>query len=107
VPVSADLWRVLTAAGQLSEKSDGAFDVTVGPYVKLWRRARREKELPSLERLAEARAAVGYKHLRLAMPGKAVRPGPEEHTARLTQPGMGWLGSIAAAMQSTSAGRAA
>ena len=30
--------------------SDGAFDVTVGPYVKLWRRARRENELPPPQR---------------------------------------------------------
>lgn len=87
VPVSDDLWAVLERAQQLAEKTDGAFDVTVGPYVRLWRRARRNKEFPSAERLAEARAAVGYKKLRLD---------PEKHTARLLVPSMRLdLGGIA------------
>ncbi|MCH5378160.1 MAG: FAD:protein FMN transferase, partial [Planctomycetes bacterium] len=50
---------------QLSEKTDGAFDVTVGPFSRLWRRARRQRHLPSAERLAEAKAAVGYRHVRV------------------------------------------
>src|SRR5439155_10214678 len=46
VPVSGDLWFVLARARQLSARTAGAFDVTVGPYVSLWRKARREKKLP-------------------------------------------------------------
>ena len=46
VPVSADLWFVLCRAQALAERSAGAFDVTVGPCVNLWRRARRVHELP-------------------------------------------------------------
>lgn len=65
VSVSAELWNILLASQKLSEQSDGAFDVTVGPYVKLWRRARREQRFPSAERLAEARDAVGYRSLQL------------------------------------------
>lgn len=65
VPISDELWRVLLASQRLSEQSDGAFDITVGPYVKLWRRARREQRFPSAERLAEAREAVGYRLLQL------------------------------------------
>src|SRR6266571_5080342 len=42
VPVSDDLWRVLQRAQALAERSGGAFDVTVGPLVNLWRKARRE-----------------------------------------------------------------
>ena len=56
VPVSDDLWRVLVRAEELSERSEGAFDVTVGPLVHLWRNARHTKELPSAESLAAARA---------------------------------------------------
>ncbi|NQT39682.1 MAG: FAD:protein FMN transferase, partial [Planctomycetes bacterium] len=37
VPVGPDLWKVLTAAQSLSKRSEGAFDVTVGPVVRLWR----------------------------------------------------------------------
>jgi FAD:protein FMN transferase len=65
VPVSDDLWRVLKRAQALAEQSGGAFDITVGPCVNLWRRARRLRQMPDPARLAQARAAVGYKHVRL------------------------------------------
>ena len=65
VRLSDDLFRVLAEAEKFSLASDGAFDVTVGPLTKLWRRARRQKQLPPPEMLHEALAAVGYKHLRL------------------------------------------
>ena len=72
VAVSEDLWRVLSRAQEVSKLSDGAFDVTVGPLTRLWRRSRRQRELPTDERLAEARAAVGYQHLKLQSPGRRV-----------------------------------
>lgn len=65
VPVSAEMGFVLQHALQLSERTDGAFDVTIGPLSRLWRRARRQGRLPSDERLVEAKAAVGYRHVRL------------------------------------------
>lgn len=72
IAVSDDLWRVLVAAQELSQRSNGAFDVTVGPLTLLWRRTRRQRELPSQERLEQARAAVGYQHLRLHPDRQAV-----------------------------------
>ena len=87
VEVGDDLWRVLRAAEDLAERSGGAFDVTVGPCVSLWRKARREGTLPDPVRLAEARRAVGYQNLRLDS---------WKHTARLLVPGMKLdLGAIA------------
>jgi thiamine biosynthesis lipoprotein len=65
VKISDDLWLVLDRAQQLAAATDGAFDVTVGPLTKMWRSARRTKQFPTDDRMAEARAAVGYKHLRL------------------------------------------
>jgi len=65
IPVSPDLWLVLERSQALAEQSGGAFDVTVGPFVNLWRRARRQHELPAPSRLAQARQAVGYQHVRL------------------------------------------
>jgi thiamine biosynthesis lipoprotein len=64
-PVSPDLWTVLVAAAELNELSAGAFDVTVGPLSRLWRRAWRRAEHPRAEHLARARAAVGARHLLL------------------------------------------
>jgi thiamine biosynthesis lipoprotein len=87
VPVSDDLWRVLAAAVELSDKSDGAFDVTIGPVVRLWRRARRRQEMPSRERIEEALQAVGYKSIRLD---------PQTRSVKLLKPGVGIdLGGIA------------
>ena len=37
VRVSSDLFFILSKAQQVSERSEGAFDVTVGPIVRLWR----------------------------------------------------------------------
>jgi thiamine biosynthesis lipoprotein len=73
VPVSDDLWQVLSRAQALSRQTGGAFDVTVGPLTKLWRRARRRGELPPQDRLEQARAAVGYALIELDPPRRAVR----------------------------------
>ncbi|PYV29414.1 MAG: hypothetical protein DMG09_30070, partial [Acidobacteria bacterium] len=43
VPVSGDLLSVLDRSLGVSRITDGAFDVTVGPLVALWREARRTK----------------------------------------------------------------
>jgi len=65
VAVSADLLDVLQRAQRISRLSDGAFDVTVGPYVRLWRFARKRKVLPTPAEIATARAAVGWEKLHL------------------------------------------
>lgn len=62
-PVSDDLWKVLLAAQALGRRSNGAFDITIGPLTKLWRRARRRYELPDPHSLTETRERVGWKHL--------------------------------------------
>jgi thiamine biosynthesis lipoprotein len=73
IPVSDDLWLVLTRAKAISEQTGGAFDCTVGPVVKLWRRARRTGELPSAETIAAARESVGYRFLELDAKRHAAR----------------------------------
>jgi thiamine biosynthesis lipoprotein len=65
VPVSVDLWRVLERAQALAAETEGAFDVTCGPVVSQWRKARREKKLPAAEKIAAARQAVGFGKMRL------------------------------------------
>jgi len=65
VPVSGDLLSVLDRSLGVSRITDGAFDVTVGPLVALWREARRTKRLPERRLLAAARARVGYKNVLL------------------------------------------
>lgn len=87
VAVSNELWQVLAAAQGFSRESQGAFDVTVGPVVRLWRRARRRYELPDPERLAAARQLVGYQLVELD---------PQTRSVRLRKAGMHIdLGAIA------------
>src|SRR5687768_14438106 len=79
IPLSPDLWIVLQRAQELAQKSEGAFDVTVGPCVVLWRKARRDRAFPRADLLAEARSRVGYTNLVLDA---------RTRTARLLQEGM-------------------
>jgi thiamine biosynthesis lipoprotein len=87
VHVSPDLWKVLAHAQQVSARSEGAFDVTVGPVVRLWRRARRQRDLPPPDMLEAARKLVGYRLVRLD---------PEKRSVELLKKGMRLdLGGIA------------
>lgn len=65
IPVSEDLYDVLALSSRLAVASDGAFDVTIGPLVKLWREARRSATLPSAEAIAAARRRVGFQAITL------------------------------------------
>jgi len=78
-PASPDLLAILTKARHFSEESGSAFDVSVGPLVQLWRRSRRQKQLPSAAALALAKPLVGYDKIRLD---------PQKQTVELLVPGM-------------------
>jgi thiamine biosynthesis lipoprotein len=87
VPVGEDLFRVLDYGQTISRLSDGAFDVSVGPLTKLWRLARRTHQMPDADKLAKARALVGYQNIKLDA---------KNRTVQLLKPGMQLdLGGIA------------
>lgn len=65
VSISDDLYRVLARAQAIAEAGDGAFDVTVGPLVRLWRAARAEGRLPAPEAIEQTRARVGWRAMSL------------------------------------------
>jgi FAD:protein FMN transferase len=110
VRVSPDLFLVLRRAQEVARESGGAFDVTVGPLVALWRKARKTHVLPDPAALKRARRLVGWQKLRLneagageprfrdreSLPRSRRRgPGPGR-TVRLTVRGMKLdLGGIA------------
>jgi len=60
-PASAEMLTVLTVAEQVSRASDGAFDVTVGPAVALWRAARKSGILPTMAERTAAVSRVGWR----------------------------------------------
>lgn len=72
IPASDDLIRVLGHAQEVAGKCDGTFDVTVGPLVKLWRTARKSKELPKADELKAAKELVGHKLLTVDAKAKTV-----------------------------------
>ncbi|MEO6810141.1 MAG: FAD:protein FMN transferase [Isosphaeraceae bacterium] len=65
VKVSSDLLSILNRSKSMAQRSGGAFDPTVGPVVRLWRRARRTRELPGADLLAKARDFVGIDKMTL------------------------------------------
>jgi thiamine biosynthesis lipoprotein len=63
IKVSPDLDRVLAQAQRISERTQGAFDVTAGPLVELWRAARNTQQLPDSKKLEEARKRVSWQRI--------------------------------------------
>lgn len=77
-PVSPPLLRVLQAAQETSRLSGGAFDITVGPLVNLWRFGPGEKKAaaPASREIDAALERVGYQKLQLDAPAGAVKKAP-------------------------------
>ena len=63
VKVSEDLFAVLEESLRIASASDGAFDPTIGPVIRLWRRARRQEILPTPEQIHHAQKSVGWQKL--------------------------------------------
>jgi thiamine biosynthesis lipoprotein len=73
VKASLDLFKVLTRAREVSERSNGAFDVTVGPLIQIWRPVRRSGTLPDLVDIRRAKLLVGWRNMNLDWATKTVR----------------------------------
>lgn len=65
VPVSDPMWAVLSAAQIVSERSAGAFDITVGPLVRLWGFFDKKPHVPTDAELQAVRPVVNYRNLAL------------------------------------------
>jgi thiamine biosynthesis lipoprotein len=84
--VSPDTFTVLSAALEYSRISDGAFDVTIWPLVRLWGIGSGGETVPPEERILAARDLVEYRDLTLHADG----------TVALAREGMGVdVGAIA------------
>lgn len=79
VTVSPDLLSALLRCLELSRRSEGAFDITIGPLVRLWREARRSGALPNPGELASARRKSGWRKMVV---------NAEKSVVRLVEPGM-------------------
>jgi FAD:protein FMN transferase len=87
VSVSPALFDILLQSKIAFDKSDCAFDITVGPLSKLWRKIRKTKQFPTDEAIQANRKLTGFDKLILDTINKKVT---------LLQPGMQLdLGGIA------------
>jgi FAD:protein FMN transferase len=60
-----DLVQILKLAQRVSQKSQGAFDVTVQPLWDVWQKAKQAGQLPSAHNVQSAVARVGWQHLQV------------------------------------------
>ena len=65
-PVSPHLYDVLLISKALSRQSRGAFDPTIGPLSRLWRRAFRRNTWPSAAIVAMSFSLVNYRKFRMS-----------------------------------------
>ena len=75
VKVEPRTFSLLERCYELSEETDGAFDITVGPLAQAWKTVADAGALPSAEAVADARARVGYRHLHLDAQASTIRFG--------------------------------
>ncbi|MBC7889509.1 MAG: FAD:protein FMN transferase [Ferruginibacter sp.] len=73
VPVSPTLLDILVLSQNAFIKSEGAFDITIGPLVKLWRKIRKTKQWPSKETVASIRSLIGFDKMTIDTVQKKVR----------------------------------
>ena len=65
VAVSDALFDILKYSMQAAKLSDGSYDISMGPVVQLWCKARKENRLPNEDSLKEALNKTGYKYIHL------------------------------------------
>ena len=73
VPVPDELYRLLDACLDYSRRSEGAFDITVGPLMKVWGFYKGTGRLPHRAEVRTALAQVGSRHIGLDPAARAVR----------------------------------
>lgn len=61
-----DLLRILKLSKTISEKSNGAFDVTVQPLWSAFSKAQRRNQLPTAEAVADARRHIGWQFVEIS-----------------------------------------
>lgn len=79
--ISPELLEVLNASLQVSELSEGAFDITIGPVVNLWGFGpeARPETIPEADLLQSRLASTGYRHIELRDEPPAVRTNAQQY----------------------------
>ena len=73
VTVSQEMYDLLAACVRYSEQSEGTFDITVGPLMRVWGFYKGSGRIPHRSELRAALARTGYKNLSLQTTTRTVR----------------------------------
>lgn len=63
VKVSDYLWKITRESIKAAQLTEGYFDITIGPMTQLWRRMKRQQQLPSDKLIDETRSKVGIENI--------------------------------------------
>ena len=64
-PISKDLYHLLQISADAHKITNGSFDITVGQIVKVWRKARKTKQIPDDAELQAALRKTGFKNIEI------------------------------------------
>jgi thiamine biosynthesis lipoprotein len=73
VMISQEMFDLLSACVDFSRQSEGAFDITVGPLMRVWGFYKGTGKLPAKADVTKAQAKVGYQNLVLDSANRTVR----------------------------------
>lgn len=73
IHLSQSTYEVLQRSIEFSKLTDGAFDVTVGPLVDLFRTAKDKQVLPSEDEISKAKSKVGFEKLKLDEQNRTIK----------------------------------
>lgn len=79
VTTDPEVFGLLETSLDYARRTDGAFDITVGPLMRAWGFFRGQGHYPSAAQLAQARTDVGWQHVQLD---------PHKRTVHFDQPGV-------------------
>lgn len=73
VKVSEELYSLLEQCLAYSKASEGAFDITVGPLMKIWGFYKQDGRIPHRAEIRQAMARTGWRNIELEPAGRTVR----------------------------------
>jgi len=73
VRVSDELFKLLEQCKTYSEASEGAFDITVGPLMKIWGFYKQDGRIPHRAEIRQALSRIGWQNIQLDAAARAVR----------------------------------
>ena len=70
--VSSDSYRLIEASVNYYEKTNGAFNICVGPLIRMWKEAKKNNKIPSEQDYLKIRSAIDIRNIGLIKGGKVI-----------------------------------